>query len=151
MSTLVKSNGMGRRGFFPEFPDLFDDFFTKSLFSPVDKSMGAMPAVNVKETDKEFTLEVAVPGMDKKDFNLEIKNGMLIISAQKENKHEEKDKEGRYVRREFGYQSFTRSFTLPEDHVDVDNIDANYRDGILCVSIPKKEEEKAKPKTIQIK
>jgi HSP20 family protein len=88
--------------------------------------------------------------MDKKDFKLEVKNGTLVISAQKENKSEEKDNEGRYVRREFGYQSFTRSFTLPEDHVDTENISAQYKEGVLCVTVLKKEQEKHKPKQIEI-
>ena len=109
-----------------------------------------MPAVNVREADKNYLLEVAVPGMDKKDCKIELKNNILVISAQKENKQEEKDNEGRYVRKEFGFQSFTRSFTLPEDSVDAENISAAYCDGILKVTIPKKEPEKAQTKEIQI-
>ncbi|MGZ3900880.1 MAG: Hsp20/alpha crystallin family protein [Bacteroidia bacterium] len=150
MTTLVKSNGMGRPGFFPEFPDLFDDLFTKGLFTPGAKPTGGMPAVNIKETDLNYLLEVAVPGMDKKDFKIELKNNMLVISAKKENMQEEKDKEGRYVRKEFGFQSFTRSFTLPENTVDAENITANCKDGILNVLIPKKEAEKAKAIEISI-
>ncbi|MBA3664797.1 MAG: Hsp20/alpha crystallin family protein [Bacteroidetes bacterium] len=150
MTTLVKSNGLGRQGLFPEFPDFFDDLFTKDLFHPAGKLSGVLPAVNVKDTEQNFILEVAVPGMDKKDFKVEFKKNMLVISARKENQSEEKDKEGKYVRKEFGYQSFTRSFTLPEDMVDGDNISANYKDGILNVTIPKKEREKTRSKEIEI-
>jgi HSP20 family protein len=150
MTTLVKSNGMGRPGFFPEFPDLFDDFFTKSLFGPAAKPQGFTPAVNIKETDENFMLEIAVPGMDKKDFKIEVKKNILFISAQKENRTEQKGNEGKYVRKEFGYQSFSRSFTLPEDRVDAENISAGYRDGILEVTVPKKEPEKEKSREIQI-
>ncbi|MCW3076294.1 MAG: heat-shock protein [Bacteroidetes bacterium] len=150
MKTLVKSNFGGRPGFFPEFPDLFDDLFTKNIFSPVAKNEFTLPAVNVKDTENNFELEVAVPGMEKKDFKIEIKDNLLLISAQKENKQEEKKDDGQYVRKEFAFQSFTRSFTLPEDRVDAEKISANYTDGILYITIPKKEIEKKESKEIKI-
>ncbi|MCE3225648.1 MAG: heat-shock protein [Bacteroidetes bacterium] len=140
MTTLVKSNGHGRH-FFPEFPSLFDDFFTRDMINFAKPTNNHLPAVNVKETDKAYSIEVAVPGMDKKDFKIELKNNLLVISAKKENKQEEKSEDGKYVRKEFGFQSFTRSFTLPEKSVEGENISANYTDGILNITIPKKEKE----------
>jgi len=103
-----------------------------------------MPAVNVKETDKAFVLEVAVPGMKKDDFKLEMKDGMLIISAETEIEKEEKEEN--YTRKEFNYSSFSRSFWLPEN-VKTDDIKANYKEGMLLVTLPKekiKVVEKAK-------
>lgn len=104
---------------------------------------GSMPAVNVKETDDQFELELAAPGKSKSDFNIEIDADILTISAeQKEVKEEEA--EGRFTRCEFRYNGFKRSFTLPES-VDVAKIAANYVDGILSLVIPKKEEAKPQP------
>lgn len=150
MTTLVKSNGNGRNMFFPEFPSLFDDFFTRDFVNFESKHNKLLPAVNVKETESAFELEVAAPGMDKNDFKIEVKNNTLIISAQKENKQEEKNENGKYVRREFAFQSFTRTFTLPEKSVDDNNVSAQYKDGILNISIPKKEKVES-VKQIEIK
>ncbi|CAD5279806.1 MULTISPECIES: Hsp20/alpha crystallin family protein [unclassified Imperialibacter] len=99
------------------------------------------PSVNVKETPKEFLLEVAAPGLERKDFNIEVKNGALCISAEKEDEKEEQDG---YYRREYSYNSFSRSFSLP-DNVKEDKIDAKYDKGILKVSLPKKKETPAEP------
>lgn len=150
MTTLVKSNGNGRTAFFPEFPSLFDDFFTRDLMNADLRRSAGLPAVNVKETENNFELEVSVPGMDKKNFKIELKHSTLVISGIKEEKNEEKKEEGKYVRREFSSQSFTRSFTLPEESVDSENIKANYKDGILHVSIPKREKVKETVKRIEI-
>ena len=98
-----------------------------------------LPAVNVKETDKEFVVEVAAPGMKRDDFKVELDNHMLTISSEREDKQEEKDKEGNFTRREFSYQSFQRTFTLPVDRVDGEKINARYTDGILHITVPKKE------------
>lgn len=149
MTTLVKKNGSGRTSLFPELSGLFDDFLTRDLMNFGPKS-GIMPAVNIKESDTAYDLEFAVPGMEKKDFNIELKNNMLIVSAEKENKQEEKSEDGDYVRKEFGYQSFTRSFSLPETSVKGDEIKASYKDGILCVNIPKREKEKQSSKSINV-
>lgn len=141
MTTLVKSNGNARNIFFPELPVMFDDFFTKEFFKSglLSPNAGALPAVNVKENTGSYVVEVAVPGMDKNDFKIELKENTLKISAKKEKTEEDKADDGRYVRREFGFQSFTRSFTLPENMVDSENISASYKDGILSIGIPKKE------------
>ena len=108
-----------------------------------------MPAVNIKEDDLSFILDVAAPGMEKKDFKLELNHNVLIISAEKE--EEKEDKKKKFSRREFNYTSFKRSFTLPET-VKQEGITASYEKGVLTVTIPKKEElvEKA-PKKIAIK
>jgi HSP20 family protein len=108
-----------------------------------------MPAVNVKETDKAFVLEVAVPGMKKDDFKLEMKDGMLIISAETEIEKEEKDEN--YTRKEFNYSSFSRSFWLPEN-VKTDDIKANYKEGMLLVTLPKEKIKLVeKAKMIEVK
>ena len=119
-------------------PALFDrDFFfdfDSELF-PATPGVN-VPSVNMKETPKEFLLEVAAPGLERKDFNIEVKNGMLCISAEKE---DDKIEENGYFRREYAYNSFSRSFTLPEN-VKEDKIDAKYDNGILKVSLPKMKE-----------
>lgn len=150
MGTLVKSN----RSLFPTIPSFFDDMLTRDWFNwPLNhnNNSGSVPAVNVKETDAAFELEVAAPGMSKQDFKIELDNNMLVISAQKENKHEEQDEKGHYARQEFSYQSFTRTFSLPERMVQGDEISAKYNDGILHITVPKAEEAKVKPvKQIEI-
>lgn len=150
MKSLVKWNGNGDNLMFPEVPSLFDDFLTRDFFSfPMRTAFSgsSVPAVNVKETGTAFELEMAAPGMEKKDFKVELDQNTLVISAQKENKTEEKNEDGKYSRKEFSYQSFRRTFHLPEDLVQADGINANYKDGILHIMVPKK--EPAKPKLLK--
>jgi HSP20 family protein len=127
------------------FPSLIDEFFGSDVlpgfFLDFDKRM-AMPAVNIIESKEDYRIEVAAPGLDKADFRINIENNVLTISAEKEEKNEEKDEQ--FMRREFNYSSFTRSFTLPES-MDVEKISAKHKDGVLHVSIPKRDEAKAKP------
>ena len=124
-------------------PLTLSDFLNEDFFPTFARSSTSLPAVNIREDEKAFYLELAVPGMEKKDLKIEVKDDVLTISAeQKEEKQE--DLEG-YRRREFSYSSFCRSFYLPED-VNGDKIGATYRDGILNVEIPKLEEEKKKEK-----
>ena len=146
MGTLMKNN----RNLFPAIPSFFDDMLTRDWLNwPLthhnNNNGGSMPAVNVKETNEAFELEVAAPGMSKGDFKVELDNNMLVISAQKEDKHEEQDDKGNFARREFSYSSFTRSFSLPERMVKGDEIVAKYTDGILHIVVPKAEEAKVKP------
>jgi HSP20 family protein len=145
MKTLVRTNGT----LFPAIPSLLNDLFTDDWFDPSLtnwKSSGAtLPAVNVRETNDEFKIEVAAPGMKRGDFRVELDNHVLTISSQREDNREEKDQTGNYTRREFNYQSFQRSFTLPENKVEGDKIVAKYEDGILHVTVPKQEEAKVKP------
>ena len=100
-----------------------------------------MPAVNIKEDEKNFILDLAVPGIDKKDLKIEINEDVITVSS--ESKDEKEVNNDDYKRREFSYSSFCRSFYLPEN-VNKDKIEANYKDGILSVFLPKDVEEKNK-------
>ncbi|MBZ9651242.1 Hsp20/alpha crystallin family protein [Psychroflexus montanilacus] len=130
---------------------LFDRLFNNDMFNrDFSETNTTLPSVNIKETEDKFGVEVAVPGFNKKDFNIELNNNELTISSEKKEKNEQKDGE-RYTRREFSYQSFRRTFTLPNT-VDGEKISAQYKDGVLHVDIPKREEAKPKPpKQIAIK
>lgn len=145
MKTLVRSNGNS----FSSIPSLLNDFFSEdwldSSLANWRSNNSTLPCVNVKETADEFHIEVAAPGMKRDDFRVELDNHVLTISSQVEDKKEEADKHGRYTRREFSYQAFQRSFSLPESKVDGGKISAKYTDGILHVTVPKKEEAKVKP------
>jgi HSP20 family protein len=132
-------------------PGFIDEFFGKDWMDSVfsDRPGISTPAVNVRETDNDFLIEVAAPGLDKKDFKVDIDNNMLTISSEKEFKNEVNE-QGRYMRREFSYTAFNRSFSLP-DAVDAEKINAKHKDGILLITIPKKDEAKRKPpKQIEI-
>jgi len=132
-------------------PAYWDDFFNDKFFNQL-KSTGSgesRPAVNISEDDKVYTIELAVPGVAKDKFNLEIENDVLTLSSEQEkNKDEQKPN---YLRREFSYQSFKRSFELPET-IDQEQINATIDAGILTLSLPKKEEEVQKaPRQIEVK
>jgi HSP20 family protein len=143
MKTLVKTNGT----LFPAIPSLVEDFLMRDLMDGVSgnwRSSGAtLPAVNVRETNDAFNIEVAAPGMKRDDFHVELDNHVLTISSEQENNQKHED--GKYSRREFSYQAFQRSFALPENKIDGEKISAKYADGILYLSVPKKEEAKVKP------
>jgi len=124
-------------------PGLFENFF-----NPFDEMIGTgalrnrtwnVPAVNVRESDDEFELALAVPGMNKDDFQIDIDGNILTVSAEMEEENEEEDEE--YTRQEYNYTSFRRSFTLPEE-VNKERIEAEYVDGVLNLILPKKEEAK---------
>ena len=100
-----------------------------------------MPAVNIREDEKNYILDLAVPGMDKKDLKIDINEDVLTITS--ESKHDAEENKDGYKRKEFSYSSFCRSFYIPEN-VNRDKIEANYKDGILTVGLPKQEEEKSK-------
>lgn len=140
---------------FPSVPSLFDRFFDSELMdwnrSNYSSTDTTLPAVNVMENDNEYTIEVAAPGLNKEDFKVDYDNGRLTISSERKNEKEEKE-EGKITRREFSYQSFQRSFTISENAVDAEKIKANYKNGILHLTLPKREEVKPKPiKQIEIK
>lgn len=145
MKSLVKSNGT----YFPSVPSLFDDLFNRDwLDSSLANWRGngaSLPAVNVMETNDDFKIEVAAPGMKRDDFKVELDNNVLTISSERQDSSEQKDSNGNYSRREFSYQSFQRSFALPENRVLGDKITARYVDGILHVTVPKSEDAKVKP------
>ena len=142
--TLTRRNGNGMS----TMPSLLDDFFTTNLFdwgqSNSSNTGTSIPAVNIKENADLYEVEVAAPGMSKDDFKVELNNNVLTISSEKKHEHEEKDGE-KYSRKEFSYQSFQRSFQLSKEAVDADNIQAKYENGVLRLSIPKREEVKQKP------
>lgn len=124
--------------------NLFDRFFNNDVFGrDFSEPNTTLPSVNIKENEDKFNVEVAVPGFDKTDFNIELNNNELTISSEKKEENDQKEGE-RYTRREFSYQSFRRSFTLPNT-VDGDKISAEYKNGVLNVDIPKREEAKPKP------
>jgi len=126
------------------------DFFDNDRFFDSDwLKKQSVPAVNVKETDTSFEIEVAAPGLTKKDFKITAENGMLNISSEK--KEEKEVKEKNYTRKEFSYNSFSRSFALPENTTE-DDIKANYEDGILKLEVAKKAATQAKPrKAIEVR
>jgi HSP20 family protein len=142
-----------RRNQFPAFNALVDNFFGSELFD--NRISGSVPAVNIRESSEGFFVELAAPGLSKEDFQIEVDGKLLRISSQKKNEHsEEKTSEEnpgfKYFRKEFSYQSFQRSFSLP-DTVDGEKIAASYENGVLTLSIPKREEAKVKgPRLINI-
>ena len=136
------------------FPSLMDRFFNGELAdwnsSNYSSGNSTLPAINVLENENEFMIDVAAPGLRKEDFKINLNNGQLTISSE-QNDEKTEEKKGKYTRREYSYQSFQRSFTLSNNLVDADKIKASYSDGILHVSLPKKEEVKRKPaRTITI-
>lgn len=135
---------ISRRTYSPFLSNLFDDDF----FPVLTSRTSSMPAVNIKEDEKNYNLELAIPGVDKKDLKIDINEDVLTISSETKNETEE-EKDG-YKRKEFSYSSFCRSFYIPEN-VNRDKIGASYKDGILNIELPKIEEEKSRiTKTIKI-
>lgn len=132
MNTLMRKN-----------PDLFGGLMENlwnenNWMKPSEFSKNfTVPAVNIKETESEYQLEVAAPGLNKEDFNIEVKEGILKLSASKNVESEEKTE--KYTRKEFGFQKFERSFALPKNAIEIENIKANYEQGVLKVTLPKQE------------
>ena len=129
------------------FPSFFDRFWNNELMdwnrSNFSSTNTSLPAVNVKETDDDFIIELAAPGMNKKDFKISFNNNILTISSELKDEKEESD--DNYTRKEFSYQSFQRSFTVPENVVNGEKISAKYNEGILNIVLPKREEVKPQP------
>ncbi len=129
------------------FPSLLNRFFEGDLMdwssSNFAGSNSTLPAVNIKETDHDYMIELAAPGMKKDDFKVNYDNGRLTISSEIKDENEEKN--GNYTRKEYSYRSFQRSFTVPETIVNGEKINAKYSDGILHVTLPKRDEIKPKP------
>lgn len=140
--SIIKSPSSGRM-----LPSILSDFFDNDKFfsnSWLDKEFKqTFPAVNIKENKDQFNIEFAAPGFSKTDFKINVENNTLTVSAEKE--IEKSGGDERFTRKEFSYNSFSRSFTLPHS-VNADKIDAKYADGILKLDIPKKDEAKALPK-----
>ena len=122
-----------------EVPDTWDDFFNDSFFNSFNlgRQSASCPAVNIMEDEKEFRIDVAAPGLSKKDIQIDLDDDVLTISSEQKDEREEKDR--RYMRREFSYNSFKRSFQLP-DTIDQESIKASHESGILTIQLPKKKE-----------
>ncbi|GAA4333723.1 Hsp20/alpha crystallin family protein [Mucilaginibacter gynuensis] len=141
--TLVKfANGHNKRAVNPFFSDVFDSLINDSSI------IGRGPAVNIAETENEFHIELAVPGLKKEDFKISLDKNVLSVAADKKVENVEEGK--KYSKREYSYNSFSRSFTLPES-ADHAKIEADYTDGILTLNVPKKEEAKIQSREITIK
>jgi|SRR5688500_2855897 HSP20 family protein len=143
MSNLVKSN----RAIAP-WRDFFnvDNFFDNGWLSKWEKDF---PAVNISENEKNYSVEVVAPGFKKNDFKLKVEDDILTISAESKSEKKEDGKEKEYTRREYSYNSFTRSFRLPDDVKD-DSIAASYQDGILTLQLPKSKVQMKATKEIAI-
>ncbi|MGP8217244.1 MAG: Hsp20/alpha crystallin family protein [Bacteroidia bacterium] len=135
-------------------PNLVDDLLDEDLFpTPTlldwdgdlvnSRLMRAAPSVNIIENPKDFQIQMAAPGLEKKDFKIEVDNGTLTISAEK--KKEEKEEGKNFTRKEYSYNCFSRSFNLPDNSLP-DKLNAEYNNGILNLSLPKKEVTVSKPK-----
>ncbi len=140
--SLIKTRKNGE-----QFPSVLSDFFdTDKFFNNrwlENEFKETIPSVNIRENGKEFNVEIAAPGFSKNDFKVSLEDNVLTISAEK--KEEKKEENERYTRKEFSYNSFSRSFTVPQT-ASSEKIDAKYADGILKLCIPKKEEAKTLPK-----
>lgn len=129
------------------YPSVFDRFFENDMFDWSNRNFSAtnttLPSVNIKESDDDFEVEVAAPGFAREDFRIEVDHGLLKISSEKEVNSETGEGQ-HFTQREFSYQSFCRSFALPNS-ADSDKIGAKYENGILRIAIPKKEEARPRP------
>jgi HSP20 family protein len=146
MSLVKFRNG----GLMPRFSEMIENFFRDDDFDFVSpwRKEAHMPAVNIRETETEFVMDFAAPGLKKDDFVIEVKDNVLLVSC--ERKFEKEEKEENFTRREFSFTSFKRSFWLPEN-ANADKILAEYKEGVLHVSVPKmKIKEPEKIKTIKI-
>ena len=129
------------------FPTMFDDFFNNG-FMP--RANSTAPAVNVKETDKEYTMELAAPGIKKEYCRVGINNeGFLTIAIENKQEHKHEDKNHHYLRREFSYSNYEQNYTLPDD-VEKDNISAKVENGILTITMPKTAQKEKVTKSIEI-
>lgn len=129
-------------------PSVLDDMLKADWFggtTNVNRLGSNLPAVNILETEDNFRVEVAAPGKKREDFNIELDNEILIISSEVKKEEETTEKQGRFTRKEFNYSNFKRAFSLPET-VNNDNITASYENGVLMITLPKKEEAKVQPK-----
>jgi HSP20 family protein len=122
-------------------PEVFNDFFDTDYMS---KANATAPAINVKESEKDYVVELAAPGMKKEDFDIKINDdGDLMIKMESKQEKKEEDKKSHYLRREFSYSKFEQTLILPDD-VEKDNIAANVNDGVLTIDLPKVEKVPSK-------
>jgi HSP20 family protein len=144
--TLVKFNNGQKSAVNPWFSDVFDSLINDSVLN--DRFVTKTPAVNIAETENEFHIELAVPGLKKEDFKISLDKNVLSVSTEKKAENVEEGK--KYSKREYTYSSFVRSFTLPES-ADQSKIAAEYTDGILKLNVTKKEEAKFQTREIAVK
>jgi HSP20 family protein len=144
--TLVKFNNKANNTLMPGFNDVFDSIFNDTFFS--DRLVARVPSVNISESENNYHVELAAPGLKKEDFKLNLERNQLSISVEQSADHQDNQKN--YSKREYSYSSFVRSFTLPES-ADHGNIEASYTNGILRIDIAKREEAKAVRRQIEIK
>ena len=127
------------------FPSLVDELFNQDMRVRTSSISSTMPAVNIIEQDTQFLIELAAPGNKKEDFEIEIEDGILSISSS--NEEENTSEKETFTRHEFSYNSFRRSFTIPES-VDVSSIEATYNEGVLLIKLLKLEEALPQPKKL---
>ncbi|MBD1259180.1 Hsp20/alpha crystallin family protein [Maribacter polysiphoniae] len=127
------------------FPSIMNEILKPDWFGGMVNDNASIPAVNIKENEKDYELELAVPGRKKEDFKIEVNENLLTVSS--ETSTSENEEKENYTRREFTFSSFKRAFTLPET-IDEDGIKATYENGILKFNLPKKEEALPKPKRL---
>jgi len=134
----------------PKFPKVVENFFGKIIGqgSAEHEEVATLPSVNISDEDKAFEVTVAVPGLDKKDIKVEVQDGYLKVSSEKQYEKEEKEKN--WMRREFGYASFQRIFQLPQS-ADPDKVQAEMKNGILNIRLGKKPGYERLTKTIEVK
>jgi len=144
--TLVKFNSNRNNTLMPGFNDVFESIFNDTFFS--DRMISRVPGVNISESENAYHVELAAPGLKKEDFKLNLERNQLTISVEKTS--EDQNEQKNYSKREYIYNSFVRSFTLPES-ADQANIEASYTDGILFIDIAKREEAKAVRRQIEIR
>jgi len=136
-----------RSSILPSFDNDFFNPWNDWFYNGFEKTL-SVPAVNISETDKQYNISMAAPGMKRDDFKIGLDGDVLTIVAEKEETKEDQDKQ--YSRREYNYSSFRRSFALPKQ-VKRDKIEAKYEDGVLNLVLPKNEDVKVVPKTIEVK
>lgn len=141
MNTLIKRNQ-------DLFGGLLENFWNDSPLRPEFNQAFSVPAVNIKNNENEFEIEVAAPGLKKEDFNIEVEENILTLKVNKSSESEEQNEN--FTRKEFNYFNFQRSFTLPKNQIDSENVQANYNDGILNITLPKLKEQKEAVKKISV-
>lgn len=147
--TLVKFSNPNKGNALSAFNDVFESFFNTDPYVS-DRMTLRVPAVNIAESENEYHIELAVPGMKKEDFKINLEKNLLSISAEAKAENSQEDAAKKYNRREYSYSSFVRTFTLPES-ADHSNIQAEYVDGILKINVAKKEEAKITSREISIR
>jgi len=144
MKSIAKKDSL-----IPTMNHLMEDFFSKDIVDWNRKNFAALdstlPTVNIKETNKDFKIQVAAPGLKKDDFNIQLKNHILSITAEHEEQKTKTNKKENFSQREFNYQSFCRSFNLPETASD-EKINATYKNGILNIAVAKKQDDSPRSK-----